>query len=150
MSTSTPATDACHCGRTVARTVAPTVEVEVDAAGLRLDGVGLYRCVAGHTMIADHNLAQRILTAIDDHLLTSKSRLLRRNDTCGDCEAALTLPGRRTEVPVPFPSPFGVVTPTMVTTMVRCPECGRDQLPRNVADLLPRLVSAAIDQISGG
>lgn len=122
----------------------------MDAAGLRLDGVGVYRCEVGHTTIADHDLEQRILTAIDDRLLTSKSRLLRRNDTCGDCAAPLTLPGRRTEVPVPFPSPFGVVTPTVVTTMVRCPECGRDQLPRGVADLLPRLVRAAIDQVSPG
>lgn len=134
----------CHCGRPARRLVAPTVEMEVDAAGLRVDGVVVDRCATGHATVADDDLAERIVAAVDERLLVSRSRMLRSDDACGDCGGVLSLPGRATEVPVPFTAPSGVVTPTLAMTMVRCPDCGRDQVPASVRDVLPALAAAAV------
>jgi hypothetical protein len=140
----------CHCGQATLPAVAPTVEMEVDAAGLRLDGVAVWQCPRGHTTIADPDLAPRITTAIDDTLLVAHPRRLRRGAACGDCGAALTLLGRETDTPVPFSSPFGVVTPTVVATMVRCPDCGREQLEPDAPAAVTRLVDACLDHVRAG
>ncbi|HKJ55190.1 MAG TPA: hypothetical protein VJ978_04320 [Nitriliruptoraceae bacterium] len=141
---SPPVTTACRCGRARTVRVAPTVEMEVDAATLRLDGVAVASCEAGHVELVDDSVADRALAAIDDGLLVANRPRLRRGDRCGDCGATLTLPGRRSDTPVPFASPFGVVTPTVIATMVRCPECGREQLAPDARDALPTLVASCV------
>jgi len=140
----------CRCGQPTEAAIAPTVEMEVDTAGLRLDGVGVWQCPKGHTTIADPDLAERITAAVADGLLVARPRRLRREAACGDCGATLTMPGRRSDTPVPFSSPFGVVTPTVVATMLRCPDCGREQLEPNAPAAVDMLVEACLDHVSAG
>lgn len=138
----------CSCGLPTHHAIHPTVEFEVTAACLRLDGVGVLRCEAGHTTVADPDLATHVQTAIDDRLLVARTRRLRRDSVCGNCGASLTMPGRRTDTPVPFATTFGVVTPTVVATMIRCPECGREQLDPDTRAAIAPLLAAALDQMS--
>ena len=58
--------------------------------------------------------------------------------------------GRRTDTPVPFSTPFGVVTPTVVATMARCPECGREQLAPDAPAAIDLLVEACLDHVRAG
>lgn len=145
-----PSPPTCRCGLATDAAIAPTVEMEVDTAGLRLDGVAVWQCPKGHTTIADPDLAARITKAVGDGLLVARPRRLRREPACGDCGAALTMPGRRSDTPVPFSSPFGVVTPTIVATMVRCPECGREQLEPDAPAAIDLLVEACLDHVRAG
>lgn len=137
-------TTTCHCGRPTRRAIAPTAEVTDADSTLRLDGVGVYVCDRGHATVADDEVAARVVAAIRDGLLQARRRRLRRHDACGDCGADLVLLGRRTDTPVPTTTPFGVVTPTLDATMLRCPDCGREQLPPDVVARLPALVEAAV------
>lgn len=138
----------CHCGRPVATTIAPVVEVALDLVGLRMEGVPVRTCAAGHVVLADPDLAARVLAAVDDRVLVARRRRMRADDACGDCDAALLLPGRRTEVPVPFAAPSGVVTPTLLATFTRCPDCGRAQVDAATRRALPGLVAGCLDRLT--
>lgn len=143
-------THTCNCGAPARPGLAPPVELELDDASLRLEGVPVWSCPEGHVELADADLAARIVSAVEERLLVASSRRLRRTDACGDCGAPLDLPGRATEVPVPLATPHGVVTPTLLVTMVRCPACARDQLDRPSHRAVPALVAAALDHVRSG
>lgn len=129
---------------TAVEVASPTGEVTA-----RLEGVAAWVCESRHVEAIDPTLVPRLRGAVSTQLVTAQRRRLRRDDACGRCGQALTMPGRRTETPVVDDSGPDVVTlsPTMV--MVRCPACGTEQVPHGVAmaldALLPVLVRAATE-----
>lgn len=111
----------------------------------RLAGVAVRVCDDDHVTVVDDDLAARLVAAMDTQLVGATRRRLRRDDVCGVCRAPLTLPGRTTETPVVDDTGPSVVTLSPTMEMVRCPSCGAEQLPTEVAgalrDLLPTLVA---------
>lgn len=111
---------------------------------VRLEGVGAWVCDDGHAEVADGRLAARLLDAVDAQLLSARNRPLRHDDACGQCGAVLTLPGRTTETPVIDDTGPTVVTLTPTLPMVRCPSCGREQVPATTSQALTDLVRAVV------
>lgn len=146
-----PGDATCACGRPVRHGVAPPVELALDVAGgvtARLEGVGVEVCPDGHARAVDDRLAERVHRALAGQVLLAQSRLLRREDACGDCGAALTMPGRRTQTPVVDDGGPTVVTLVPDATMVRCPDCGREQFSPAVAAALDDLVDALVAAVT--
>jgi hypothetical protein len=56
------------------------------------------------------------------------------------------MPPRHTQTPVPVVYEGEVTTVLIECTMVRCPDCGREQVPSVVDGDLEAVVSSAIDQ----
>ncbi len=116
---------------------------------VRIEGVGVLVCDDGHAEVADDDLAGHLLTAMDGQLLTARSRPLRHDDACGDCGGLLTMPGRSTQTPVVDAAGPTVVTMTPSLPMVRCPDCGREQVPSAVGRALVDLVLVVVDAVGG-
>jgi len=114
---------------------------------VRLEGVGVLVCDDGHAEVVDVDLAERLSAAIDGQLLTARNRPLRRDGACGDCGGILALPGRTTETPVVDDTGPTVVTLVPTMPMVRCPDCGREQVPAAVAGTLADVVRAVVQAV---
>jgi hypothetical protein len=121
----------------------PDGAAAIGSVTLRLDPVPATRCPNGHVRPLDG-----VAAAISDELLASllvaQRRRLRRREQCGACGARLDLPPRGTETPVPVRFSGGVITATLEAPFVRCPDCGREQLPTTVAKAIPDLAEAAV------
>jgi hypothetical protein len=111
-------------------------EVVVGAVSAVVEGAPVLVCPEGHhreelRSDLDSLLEQEVREAV----LASRKPLLRRQLRCGDCDAELTVPGRRTQRSVSARvQGLGVVRVTFDLPMLRCPSCGLEQLPRKVAD----------------
>lgn len=135
------------CGReleTRARAVGEVVRGSVSAI---VDGAAVLACPEGHhreEIRAD--LDDLLRTGIEDELLVSRRTRWRRQRRCGACGTELTMPGRRTVRSVSrFVEDVGVVRVTFDLPMLRCPGCGLDQVPEEVAERdLGAAVSAAL------
>ncbi len=114
------------------------------AARVRVADLRVVHCRDnGHLGLAPRDIADRAAVVVAETLVHASRRRLRRTDHCGDCGEELTLAGRRTEVPVPVTVADGTVLVLVDTDMVRCPACGREQVPVDAGRELGRLVEHA-------
>lgn len=135
------------CGRVLERGAGSAGEVVVGSVSAVVDGATVLACPEGHhAEPARPDVAALLLAQVSEELLVSRRTRLRRQLRCGACDAELTLPGRRTVRSVSlFVEGLGVVRVTFDLPMLRCPGCGLQQVPEEVAqrDLGPA-VSAAL------
>lgn len=146
------AVTACACGRPRRPVIAPANERTAGPVTLRLEGVGAWRCDAGHVEAADRTLATRLRAALATQVVQARRRRFRGVDRCGLCAADLTMPARSTETPVVDDTGPTVVTLTPTMPLVRCPQCGREQVPSEVGGVLQDLldlVVADVDDLGG-
>lgn len=109
-----------------------------------LTPVTIGTCPAGHRTVTPR--VDVVVTQIRDQLTVARRRRLGRNDRCGDCGADLVMPPRHTQTPVPVVVDGEVTTVLIECTMVRCPDCGREQVPSAVDADLEAAVSMAVEQ----
>jgi uncharacterized protein with PIN domain len=109
-----------------------------------VEGAGELVCPEGHHREpASPDVLRSLRDAAGRDILVSQRTRLRRQLRCGVCEAELTVPGRRTTRSVSAPVPdAGVVRATFDLPMLRCPDCGREQVPEEVGR---RDLPAALD-----
>lgn len=139
----------CPCGRPRRAALASPVELQADDVATRLEGVATWTCEAGHHEVADPDLATRLHAAVADQLLVARPRRLRHDDACGDCGAVLALPPRRTETPVIVDGGPSVVALVPNLAMLRCPDCGREQVAASTDQTLHALVEALAAAVGG-
>jgi hypothetical protein len=112
-------------------------EVTVGTVAVTLESRPAFDCPAGHDA-SPAELVGAAMRAVEEHVPTARSRLLRA-DACGACGAALTMPVRRTELPVTVEAEGERPVLTLIFDLpaTRCPDCGVDQVPsRSQEDLV--------------
>lgn len=133
-------------------TVEPVGEVAMadDEVTVSVQGLAVSRCEDGHVMVRPDGAAERLSDEVGTRLLVAERHgLVRRRDHCGACGAGLVLPARVTDTPVPTDLDGQVVTPIVEAPMARCPDCGLEQLPPDVADRVERLLRACVEDAAG-
>lgn len=131
------------CGEATEVVRLPDGAAAIGPATLRLDPVPATRCANGHVRPLD-GVAAAVTDELLASLLLAERRGLRRQERCGACGARLDLPPRGTETPVPVRFSGGVITATLEAPFIRCPDCGREQLPTAVAEVIADLAEAAV------
>jgi hypothetical protein len=107
-----------------------------------LEPVTVTACPRGH--MAVRPAATDVSSRVREQMTVARRRRLGRADRCGECEADLVMPARDTQTPVPVVIDDEVVTVLLECPMVRCAECGREQVPSQVDALLEDVVTAAL------
>jgi uncharacterized protein with PIN domain len=135
------------CGGELERRPRPPREVTHGAVAAVVHGADQLVCPEGHhheELVAD--LADRLTSAVREQIPGADRTRVRRRLRCGCCDAELTIPGRRTQRSVSTRVPgVGVVRLTFDLPMLRCPGCGREQLPAEVArDDVPASIRAVL------
>lgn len=140
-------TRACPtCRRELERRPRAVGEVVVGSVSAVIDGAPVLACPDGHhreEIRAD--LALLLGDQVDEEILASRRTRLRGKLRCGACDTELTIPGRRTVRSVSrLVDGVGVVRVTFDLPMLRCPGCGLEQVPGEVAerDLAPAVRAA--------
>lgn len=123
----------------------PEAASAIGAVAIRLLGMPLLRCRRGHREFLTGDLDLVLAGAVERHLVHAATVRLRRYDRCAACAARLDLAPRTTERPVPVEVPGGVVTVIVEGPMVRCGECGQEQVPSDVAAQVRRGITASAD-----
>lgn len=130
------------CAATTDLEAGPGREVTHGTVAVTVERLLVQRCPAGHhTAVAVDLAAVEAATA---QLVPPAAGGRLRGDRCSGCRAALTMPVRRTvrTVPVVGATPTGVLTLHLDVPATRCPDCGRDQVPRrSQADLAAALAA---------
>ena len=131
------------CGAPTSRSVVPESAATLSGVTVYVAPVPVAVCELGHRQ-AVPGLVDELASGIQERVLTATRKGWRREPRCGQCAAPLTMPAYSTEVPVPVALPGGVVTVTLATRMVRCPDCGRTQLPVESSAAWRGAVEAAV------
>lgn len=127
------------------------VAVAADAVVVRIQGLARATCGAGHVHLLPDRAAHHAGTGVRERFVVARTRgLLRRRERCGDCGDELILPPRQSDRPAPLDVGGRVLTILVESPMVRCPSCGRDQLPAAVGPTVDALVAAAVEQAATG
>ena len=139
-------TDVCReCGQSV-EVRAVQAWHGTDALTVTLEPVTVTVCAQGHMVVG---LDAAVVTPrVREQVTVARRRRLGRTDRCGACEADLVMPGRGTQTPVPVVVDGEVVTVLLECVMVRCPDCGREQVPSRVDADLEEVVAAALAGIA--
>lgn len=135
------------CGRALERSPRRAGEVVRGAVSAIVEGAPVLACPQGHhTEELRSDLADILIAEVRDQLLVSRRSRFRGRHRCGACAAELTIPGRRTVRSVSRSvADVGVVRVTFDLPMLRCPGCGLEQLPAEVAERdLEAAVSGAL------
>lgn len=114
----------------------PPREARVDTVAISAEATPVVACPAGHRQVPGEAI-RAAMAAVEDQIPAARSRLLR-SDACRACGEALTMPVRRTEIPVTVDGdpPRPVLTLHLEVPATRCPGCGVDQVPsRSQEDL---------------
>lgn len=136
-----------RCGEPAEVTNCPEAAVQAGDATVRIQGLARATCPAGHATTLPPDAAAHAGAKVDEMLLVSTTRgLVRRREVCGACEGALDLPPRNSYRPVSLDVDGRVLTVIVESPMVRCPDCGREQLPVHVGAALAELLTAAVAQ----
>lgn len=136
-----------RCGEPAEIADCPEAAVGAGDTTVRILGLARATCPAGHTTTLPAEAAAHASAEVDEMLLVSVTRgLVRRREVCGVCEGELALPPRNSHRPVPLDVDGRVLTVIVESPMVRCPDCGREQLPVHVGAALPDLLTAAVAQ----
>ncbi len=119
----------------------PGTEVAVGSVAGVLDRRPVVECPSGHDR-APASGPSAASAAIEERLDLARTRRFR-GDVCRYCGASLTLPVRRTRRSVTVTHPeLAVHTLHLDVPMVRCGDCGRDQVPSRSQQDLHALVAA--------
>lgn len=123
------------CGGAAALRLGGGTEVEVGTVAAALERRPLVACAAGHDH-APAGASEQGLAAVAEQLPRCRVRRLR-GERCAHCSRRLDLPVRRTRRTVTVVTDdLPVHTLHLDVPMVRCADCGLDQLPgRSHADL---------------
>lgn len=141
------------CGRALEHHVRGVGEVVHGTVSAVVEGAPVLACPEGHHREEIRpDLPQVLLDGVREEVLASRRTRVRRQLRCGACDAPLTMPGRRTVRSVSRPvEGVGVVRVTFDLPMLRCPGCGLEQVPEEVAERdLGAAVSAALGPGSRG
>jgi uncharacterized protein with PIN domain len=136
-----------RCDRRLERRPLAPREVTHGTVAVVLEGADELVCPEGHHHEpAPPDLLASLQRATGHDVLVSRRTRLRKQLRCGACDAELTVPGRRTTRSVSAPVPdVGVVRATFDLPMLRCPDCGREQVPEEVGRRdLPAVLAAAL------
>lgn len=130
------------CGRPGPTHPGPPREATVGTIAATAETLAVVECTDGHR--APPPLAGEAVAAVSQALPTATRRPLGRVDRCGRCDAALTMPVRRTERPVTLAEVTGLPVTTLRFDLptTRCPDCGLDQVPTRSRDDLSAAVTA--------
>lgn len=112
-------------------------EVTVGTIAVALESRPVVACDARHEATPGE-IVGAAMAAIERLVPQARSRLLR-GDACHECGTALTMPVRRTELPVTVESEGQRPVMTLLFDLPssRCPDCGADQVPsRSQEDLV--------------
>jgi hypothetical protein len=111
-------------------------DATVGTVGGLLEAGWLVACPSGHRAPPDSGRA--VADEVAERLPQAHRTRLARTDRCRSCDAALTMPVRRTERPVSVSEVDGLPVTTIVLDLpsTRCLECSTDQVPaRSVGDV---------------
>ncbi len=134
-----------RCGLPADVVERPEAAMQAGDTTVRVQGLAAVRCPAGHASALPVDATPRAIASVAEMLLVSRVRgVVRRRAVCGACEADLTLPARTSDRPVSLDVDGRVLTLVVECPMVRCPDCGREQLPAYVGEALPDLVAATV------
>lgn len=136
-----------RCDQPLERRPRGAGDVTHGAVAVLLEGADVWVCPEGHhRQERSPELLPRLLAAVDHDLVVSERTRMRKRLRCGVCGAELTIPGRRTTRSVSATVPgTGVVRATFDLPMLRCPDCGRDQVPHEVGRVdLPEALALAV------
>jgi hypothetical protein len=98
-------------------------------------------CPAGHRTTPPP-VRQAAGQAVEEQVARARSRW-RRRDVCAACRAPLTLPARRTGRTTTVVTEVAPVhTIHLDLPMVRCGDCGQDQVPSRSQDDVARVIAA--------
>lgn len=128
---------------------AVVVQAEHGTVHALVEGAPFLTCPEGHVRrdpVA--RFPEAVVTAVREGLLVAaRPRLPWRPQGCGACRHALTMPGRRTTRSVTA-AIAGLVpfTVTLDVPLLRCTECGAENLPREVWADVEAAVTAALDE----
>lgn len=114
-----------------------SAEITVGTVAVALEARPVVACDADHRATPGEVVGAAMAT-VEELVPQARSRLLRR-DACRSCGAALTMPVRRTELPVTVEADDDRPVMTLLFDLPssRCPDCGADQLPsRSQEDLV--------------
>lgn len=114
-----------------------SAEVTVGTVAVALEARPVVACNQGHDATPGE-VVGAAMAAVEELVPQARGRLLRR-DACHHCDAALTMPVRRTERPVTVEGEGErpVITLLFDLPSSRCPDCGADQVPsRSQEDLV--------------
>lgn len=136
-----------RCGERAEVVDCPEAAVQAGDTTVRVHGLALAHCPAGHTTTLPVDAAAHAVAKVDEMLLVSATRgLVRRREVCGACQGELVLPPRTSHRPVSLDVDGRVLTVIVESPMVRCPDCGREQLPVHVGTAIPDLLTAAVSR----
>lgn len=134
-----------RCGEPADVVERPEAAMQAGDTTVRVQGLAAAHCPAGHASALPVDATPLAVARVAEMLLVSGTRgVVRRREVCGACDADLTLPGRRSDRPVSLDVDGRVLTLVVECPMVRCPDCGREQLPVHVGEALPDLIAAAV------
>lgn len=136
-----------RCGAPAEVVDLPEAAMQSGDVTVRVQGLARARCDAGHATTLPTDASTHAIARVDEMLLVSAVRgMVRRREVCGACDGALDLPPRNSHRPVSLDVDGRVLTLIVESPMVRCPDCGREQLPAHVGAVVPGLVAAAVEQ----
>lgn len=139
------------CGATVTLEPAPEQAVTAGALTLRVTGLRAAVCPQGHRHVVPVDAAARSADHVGAMLLSARTTgVLRRRTRCGECDAELVLPPRRTDTPVPADLDGHVVTVVVDAPMARCPACGLEQLVPGVQASVGPALDEAVRGVEAG
>lgn len=115
-----------------------------------LEAGWLVACPEGHRSPPD--LGDEVADEVAARLPQARRRTLGRSDRCSSCDAALTMPVRRTErsVSVTEVAALPVTTVLLDVPSTRCLECSADQVPTRSSDDVRAVVVALFAADAGG
>lgn len=130
------------CGAATDLDWEPATEAVIGSVAAALERRPVRRCPLGHRSSAAE-VAETANRMVRDALLHARRSRLR-GDRCATCREPLTLPARRTGRSVTIAgSAVAVHTLHLDVPVIRCGECGQDQVPtRSHADLAAAVAAA--------
>lgn len=127
----------------------PEAAMQAGDTTVRVHGLARARCPSGHATTLPVDATPRAVAEVEVMLLVADTRgVVRRREVCGACGGELALPPRRSHRPVSVDVDGRVLTLIVESPMVRCPDCGREQLPRHVGTALADLITAAVASVA--
>jgi hypothetical protein len=138
------------CGEVGPVVVGAGREVTVGTVSALLEAGWIVSCPAGHH--APPDVGTEVAAEVLERLPRATRRRLARQDRCTSCDAALDMPVRRTERPVPIADVAGLPVHTVRFDVpsVRCLACATDQVPVRSQDDLRDAVLALFAPGTGG
>ncbi|MCC5948300.1 MAG: hypothetical protein JJT89_07565 [Nitriliruptoraceae bacterium] len=129
------------CGARAEVVLRGAAEVTVGTIAALVERRPVVACDADHER-SPGDIVGTAMDAVDAAVPRARARLLR-DDACGSCRSVLTMPVRRSTRAVTVePSSAPVFTIRLDLPLVRCTDCGLDQVPSRSQEDLTVVVPA--------